>query len=404
MKISFFIARRYLFAKKSRGIIHIISMISMVVVAFVTAAMITVMSAFAGIEDLVVKLFSHFDAPITLVPAEGRTMSDGSIDSLQLAQFPGVAAVHKTIEEDAWLSYADYNTVATLKGVDDAYAASTGMDSMIFQGQFLLNEDSNDFAVMGLGVKSELRVPVNPLNPSVISVNAPIRGKKLSRHRENAFRREPILVSGAFSVNAELDSRFFFVPLSFARDLYDLPNEVSTVELRLTPEANEEEVVAALRAKVPASMRVVTRYEKNALVYKTNASEKWATFLILLFILVIASFNIIASLTMLIIEKKNDIYILHSMGAAAQQVNSIFVMEGIFINAIGAVAGTLLGVGLCLAQQHFGLVGMQGAMVEYYPVKLEWTSIVGIFITVMAVGSLFSGGMVAWLMKRFGKR
>lgn len=375
-------------------------MISMVVVAFITAAMITVMSAFAGIEDLVEKLFAHFDAPVSIVPATGRTISDHAIDSLDLAIFPGVHSVHKIIQEDAWLTYADFNTVATLKGVDPSYASATALDSMLYFGVWQLETQGAPAAVLGLGVKAKLRVPVDEVVPSAISINTPIRGKKLSRHRENAFRREPAFVTGAFSVNAELDEKYFFVSLDFARDLYDMPNEVSAVELRLQPDAHEKEVSDALKTKVPPSMKVVTKMEKNALVYQTNASEKWATFLILLFILLIACFNIVASLTMLIIEKRKDITVLNSMGATPVQVHSIFVLEGIFINVIGAVTGTALGVGLCWLQETTGLIRMQGAMVEYYPVQIEPWSVAGIFLTVVVIGSAFSGGMVALLMRR----
>jgi lipoprotein-releasing system permease protein len=375
-------------------------MISMVVVAFITAAMITVMSAFAGIEDLVEKLFAHFDPPVSIVPAEGRTITDSAIDSLNLAIFPGVRSVHKVIQEDAWLTYADFNTVATLKGVDPAYAAATALDSMIYFGVWQLETQGATAAVLGLGVKAKLRVPIDEIVPSTITINTPIRGKKLSRYRENAFRREPAFVTGAFSVNAELDEKYFFVSLDFARDLYDMPDEISAVELRLLPGTDEQEVANALKAKVPAQMKVITKMEKNALVYQTNASEKWATFLILLFILLIACFNIVASLTMLIIEKKKDITVLDSMGATPVQIHSIFILEGVFINFTGAIAGTLLGVGLCWLQQTTGLIRMQGAMVEYYPVQLEPWSVVGIFFTVVVVGSVFSGGMVALLMRR----
>ena len=158
---------------------------------------------------------------------------------------------------------------------------------------------------------------------------------------------------------------------------------------------------SALEGVLSDSLRVETRYDRNALVYKTNASEKWFTFLILFFILVIASFNIIASLTMLIIEKKKDIALLESLGATRMTIRRVFIYEGIFINLIGAITGTVFGLGLCWAQQTFGLVTMQGAMVEYYPVEIKWLDVIGIFFTVIAVGTLFSGGLVGSLMKRF---
>jgi lipoprotein-releasing system permease protein len=390
-----------MFAKKSRNIINIISMISMVVVAFVTAAMICVMSAFSGIEALVEKLFANFDAQITIVPREGKSFSDSLLTNIHLDRMENIAFFSPVIEEDAWLSYADYNAVATVKGVDTAFTRLSPIDTMMYMGQFVLRKDSLNYAVLGLGIKSELRIPISDLSPSVLTVNAPIRGKKLSRHRENAFNREPIMVSGVFSVNAELDSKYLFVPIDFAREIFGMQNELSAIEIRLKDDGQLEQTMSALKASLPAEIIPISRFEKNALVYKTNASEKWATFLILLFILVIASFNIIASLTMLIIEKKNDIYILGAVGADDRLIARIFVLEGIFINALGAVVGTIIGVGLCFLQQQFGLVTMEGAMVEYYPVLMKPLDILGIFITVLLVGSLFSGGLVRMLMRRF---
>lgn len=401
MNVSLYIARRYLFAKKSRNIINIISMISMTVVAFVTAAMICVMSAFSGIESLVQQLFSNFDAPLTVVPVSGKSFADSLIVDSVVRQVPGVANYSRVIEEDAWLQYSDYNTVATIKGVSRDYGAMSPIDSMIYFGSFILRRDSFNYAVPGLGVFSELRLPRPDNDPPILGINAPIRGKKLSRFRENAFNRMNIMVSGAFSVNAELDVKYVFVPIDYARELFGMEEEISAVEFVLDPAADEYAVKSALEAVLSDSLKVETRYDRNALVYKTNASEKWFTFLILFFILVIASFNIIASLTMLIIEKKKDIALLESLGATRMTIRRVFIYEGIFINLIGAIAGTAFGLGLCWAQQTFGLVTMQGAMVEYYPVEIKWLDVIGIFFTVIAVGTLFSGGLVGSLMKRF---
>lgn len=404
MNISFYIARRYLFAKKSRNIINIISIISMTVVAFVAAAMITVMSAFNGIEHLVERLFSNFDAPLTIVPTEGKSFADSLVTDDVLKQIQGIRGWSRIIEEDAWIQYADYNGVATIKGVKTDYADLSNIDSMMYFGTFRLREDSLNYAVLGLGLYSELRLPRPDMTPPVVTINAPIRGKKLSRYRENAFNRIPVMVSGAFSVNAELDVKYAFVGLSFARELFSMPDEVTSVEVMTREDADEMEMKRILEAKLPDMLRVETRYDRNALVYKTNASEKWFTFLILFFILLIACFNIIAALTMLIIEKKKDIYILESMGATRQMISRIFILEGIFINTLGAVFGTAAGLLLCYAQKQFGLVTMQGAMVEHYPVEIHWGDITGIFFTVLVSGTLFSVGLVGLLMKRFAWR
>ncbi len=373
----------------------------MTVVAFVTAAMICVMSAFSGIEMLVQQLFSNFDAPLTIVPVEGKSFADSLIVDSKFKEIAGIANYSRIIEEDAWLQYSDYNSVATIKGVPLDYGSNSTIDSMMYFGNFTLQKDSFNYAVLGLGVYSELRLPRPENDPPVLLINAPIRGKKLSRYKENAFNRANIMVSGAFSVNAELDVKYLFVPLNFARELFAMEDRITSVELSLADGTNEEEVKKQLESFLPKELKVETRYDRNALVYKTNASEKWFTFLILLFILGIACFNIIASLTMLIIEKKKDIRLLESLGATRPMIDRIFIYEGIFINTLGALIGTGVGLGLCYAQQTFGLVTMQGAMVEYYPVLVKPLDVVGIIITVLLLGSVFSLALVGRLMKRF---
>ena len=373
----------------------------MTVVAFVTAAMICVMSAFSGIEMLVQQLFSNFDAPLTIVPVEGKSFADSLIVDSKFKEIAGIANYSRIIEEDAWLQYSDYNSVATIKGVPLDYGSNSTIDSMMYFGNFTLQKDSFNYAVLGLGVYSELRLPRPENDPPILLINAPIRGKKLSRYKENAFNRANIMVSGAFSVNAELDVKYLFVPLNFARELFAMEDRITSVELSLAEGANEEEVKKQLESFLPKELKVETRYDRNALVYKTNASEKWFTFLILLFILGIACFNIIASLTMLIIEKKKDIRLLESLGATRPMIDRIFIYEGIFINTLGALIGTGVGLGLCYAQQTFGLVTMQGAMVEYYPVLVKPLDVVGIIITVLLLGSVFSLALVGRLMKRF---
>jgi lipoprotein-releasing system permease protein len=376
-------------------------MISMLVVAFITAAMICVMSAFNGIDDLVKDLFSNFDTPLTIVPIEGKVFPDSLVADEMVRSIPGVKGLSRIIEEDAWLNYVDHNAVATIKGVDDDYLTYSPIDSMIYEGKFILEEDSFFFAVVGLGVRSELYMPLFDYAPTVLGINAPIRGKKISRHKENAFNRRAINVSGVFSVNAELDSKFVIVPIDFARELFGMESEISAIEIFLENDDEAESIKEALQSKLPAGLKITTRYEKNALIYKTNASEKWATFLILLFILLIACFNIIASLTMLIIEKKKDIFTLSSMGANLGSIERIFIYEGILINLVGAILGGVIGLGLCFLQKTFGLIAMEGAMVSSYPVSIKWLDVIGIFLTVVVVGSAFSATLVRLLVRRF---
>jgi lipoprotein-releasing system permease protein len=379
----------------------------MVVVAFVTAAMITVMAAFSGIEELVKDLFSNFDSEITITPHEGKYFSD-SLNVVSILQgIDGVEYVSRVIEEDAWIAYTDNdmvegrNCVATIKGVEPVYTSYSNIDSMMVLGDFILQEDSMEFAIVGLGVRSELDMRFFRDGYTVMNVNAPIRGRKLSRYKENAFNNEAINVRGVFSVNAELDGRYVFTSYAFASSIFELEGMMSSVEVALKPGTDAEEMKEKMQSLLPDAVDVKTRFDKNSLVYQTNESEKWATFLILLFILIIASFNIVASLTMLIIEKKNDIFILRSMGASKAFTRRIFTMEGIMINFIGATVGAIVGVAVCLLQEKYGFIAMEGAMVEAYPVHIHPWEVVAIYFTVILVGSVFSISLVRVLMRRF---
>jgi len=376
-------------------------MISMVVVAFVTAAMITVLSAFSGIEELVKDLFSSFDAPFTLVPSQGKTIPDSLLTDQWFSEIEGLAYYTRVIEEDAWLNYSHYNLVATVKGVSSDYGKLAQFDSLMYIGAFKLTADTMPRAVVGLGVRSELMLPVDTVMPEQLEINAPIRGKRLSRYREQSFNRMFIPVTGVFSANSELDLKYVFVPLDFARELFGMPDDISCIELAPVATVDENIFLQRLQTIVPEGVKVKTRYDKNALIYRTNASEKWATFLILLFILVIASFNIIASLTMLIIEKRGDIKVLGSMGMTREMIQRIFIYEGLMINFLGAVGGTVLGLIVCFLQQKFGLVAMSGAVVDYYPVMIKPLDVAGIFVTVVAIGSLFCLLMVRLLLRQF---
>jgi len=401
VNVASYIARRYLFSKKSKNIINLISMISLSVVAFVTAAMIIVLSAFNGIEELVHDLFSNFDAPFTIVPEQGQVIPDSLFTDEWFSRVDGLAYYTRFIEHDAWLNYSRSNVVATVKGVESDYTRLAPFDSMMYMGTFQLNEDSFPTAVVGMGVRTELMLPIEPDFPSRIEINAPVRGRKLSRYRQDAFRQRYIPVVGAYTANVELDHKYVFVPLPFARELFGMEHHISGVELLPADGVREDVFRKNLSDLLPEGMKIQTRYDKNALIYKTNESEKWATFLILVFILIIASFNIVAALTMLIIEKKNDIYILGSMGLSRTDVRKVFMLEGILINLLGAGVGTLLGVGVCLAQQSFGLVTMVGAVVDYYPIVIDWIDVVSVFFTVTILGSLFSVVLVHSLLKRF---
>lgn len=373
----------------------------MFVVACVTAAMITILSAFNGIESLVSDLFSTFDAEITIVPSTGKVFEATDSLTAVITNFPEVKAIASTLEDDVILRFDGQPTVATLKGVDSSFHKVTDIEMGLRYGDYQLYRGEIPCAITGLGIQSELGIPYHPEDFAMITISAPIRGKKLSRYKEKALNTLPILVSGVFSINAEMDVKYILAPLDYARELFNYENEVSELSLCLIPETDAEELKERLQTTLGDAYSVQTRYDKNALVHQTNQAEKWATFLILAFIMVIAAFNIMASLTMLIIEKRKDIFILQSMGLSAVAIRKIFSNQGILINVIGAGAGLFAGLLLCILQQQVGLIRLEGSIVPYYPVEIRFLDVVGVMVTVLVIGGLFSTLMVRYLIRRF---
>ncbi len=401
MNVSFYIARRHLFAKKSKGIINFISGISIVVVAFITAAMIVVLSAFNGIDDLVKSIFSNFDAHLTIVPSEGKALPDSLINKEKILNIEGVIGLSKVIEEDVRLAHDNRYAIASIKGVEADYARFSPIDSAIVDGYYLLELDSFPLAVVGSGIQMELDMPLRDYAPTVMEIAAPIRGRSISEFKEEAFNQEQIAVSGVFAINAELDAKYVVVPIAFARSLCSMPDVVSSVDVFTSEDADLERLEAELQSQFGDKVKIITREEKNALIYKTNASEKWITFLILLFIFLIGCFNIIASLTMLIIEKKRDIMTMNAMGIDTNGIQQIFIYEGVLINLVGAALGACIGLALCFAQERFGLIEMTGGAVESYPIKIKLIDVAGILAVVITLGALFSSLLVRTLVRRF---
>lgn len=375
----------------------------MFVVAAVTAAMICIMSAFNGIEELVGNLFTTFDSELSITPAEGKILEANDVFFENIAKGEGIDQYSLVIEDDVILRHQGQPTVASVLGVDSMFSNITKIKEMMNSGKYLLEDENNAYAIPGFGVKTELGISDGYQDEyQLISISAPIRGKKLSRFKEKALNTKLIPVSGIFSVNAELDVKYVMTPLWFAQDLLGYEsNQISRLDLSIGPDANAEDVKESLQTALGEDYIVKTRYEKNLFIHQTNKTEKWATFMILTFILVIAAFNVMASLTMLIIEKKNDIFILKSMGMTFADIRNIFTFQGISINAIGAIIGVVFGLLLCYIQINFGIIELQNSVVPHYPMAVQLSDLIWVMSTVLIVGTLFSSTMVRYLIKRF---
>ncbi len=392
MNFPFFIAKRYFIAKKSQNVINIITKIAITGVAIGTMALIVVLSAFNGIEDLVLSLFNSFDPQIRITVKEGKTFDASSSVFYDIKKMDGIAHFTEVLEENVLLKYKDKQTISIIKGVSSEFIPMNRMDTMITDGEFVLNYDSVDYTVLGQGIAYNLGV--NLLNyTEPIQVYAPKRSKKTSMNPEDAFKNLSILPSGTFSIQHDFDSKYIIVPLTFARELLDYSNQVTAVEISLTQNTNTKEIQNKIQSLLGENFEVKDRYQQHDFLYKIMKSEKWAVFLILSFILIIATFNVIGSLTMLIIDKKKDLKILWNMGASTSLIRKIFFIEGLFISLSGAVIGLVAGLLVCLAQIHFKIITLQGSFVmEAYPIKLEVTDFVLVLLTVFIIGAF-----AAWL-------
>ncbi len=401
MNLPFLFARRYLLAKRSQNAINIITLISIVVIAVVTAAMVVVLSTLNGIADLVDSIYSPFDQDITITPIEGKTFARNEIDQQQIHDLPFVDTSSWVIEENVLLRSGDQQAVATLKGIEPQYLAMSRMNDHLFSGEAKLHTSTGPAAILGIALKVDLDVPLDDGVFTPLEISAPIRGRKLSRYQQQAFDHTAIAVSGAYSMNLEFDAKYAVVPIELAADLLKYDTLVSALEIQLRERTDLDKAADRIRAIVGDGFLVRTRFQKNALMYQTNASEKFFTFVVLSFIGLIGAFNIIASLTMMMIEKKQDMRTLMSMGATPRTIRNVFFHEGLLIVAVGTVAGVLLGLLVCILQETFGFVQLEGSVVEAYPVKVIGTDLLLIFATVFAIGVLASWIPLRELSRRF---
>lgn len=399
MKTAFYIARRYLISKKSVNVINIISGVSVAGVTVGTFALIVILSVFNGLDSTIKSLFSSFDPEIKITAAKGKSfdLKEGNFEAI--GRLEGIKSVVPVIEEDALLRYGERQYFATIKGVPANYNETSGLDTTsVTSGRFLLEAKQIPYAIVGQGVAYYLSVGLNFTDP--IHIYTPKRGTTGRPTITNAFNHSTIYASGIFQNQQEIDSKYVLVPFEYARELFQMENRVSAIELELKPSVSDESVKTEVSGMLGDTFVVKTQFEQHELFYRVMQSEKWAIFIILGFILVIASFNILGSLSMLIIDKKADIAILQSMGANQKLVRTIFLFEGWMISLAGAVFGLVLGILVCWIQIEFGILkipGNEGSFIfSSYPVEIHFGDLVAIFLLVTGIGFL-----AAWYPIRF---
>lgn len=403
MNLSFYIAKRYLFSKKRTNLINIISAISVVGMAIGTMGLIIGLSGFNGFDSLIKSLFSSFDPDLKIALVEGKSFDANNKAFKEIRQMKDVLFFTEVIEDNALLRYENRQVLATIKGVSDDYSQMTGLDTMLVEGEFKLKEGNEQYAVIGQGVAFYLSVGLKLINP--INIYVPHKGRSSGLAIEGSFNQRHIYPSGIFSVQQEIDSKYIIVPIAFAREIFETPEKINSVELKLKEGASVKTVQKAISELVGNRFVVKNRYQQHDYLYKTMQGEKYAVYLILILILIIASFNIVGSLTMLIIDKKEDISILQSMGADKPLIRNIFLFEGWSISILGAMIGTVAGIAICQAQIAFGFVKLQGGggsfIIDAYPMNIIPLDILLIFCSVVLIGFLAAWFPVKHISGRF---
>lgn len=405
MNLPFYIAKRYLFSKKSHNAINIISGISVCGVSLATLAMVCTLSVINGFQDMVATFFTVFDPEIKVTAAMGKTFDVNDDRIKQLRSLPEIAVFTETLEDNAMVQYKDRQMMATIKGVQDNFEQLTSIDSVLYgKGEFVLHDEVADYGVIGVELMSVLGTGVQFVDP--LEIYAPRRGEKVNMANPAAsFTKEFLFSPGVvFAVNQQkYDASYILTSLDFARKLFHYDTEVSAVELRLKPNQN----IASMKGKIADMLGkdfvVRDRYEQQEDIFRIMEIEKLVSYLFLTFILLIACFNVIGSLSMLIIDKKEDVRTLRNLGADDKLISRIFLFEGRMISMFGAVTGIVLGLILCLIQQKFGLISLGGDgnfVVDAYPVSVYWGDVLLIFLTVLIVGFLSVWYPVRYLSKR----
>lgn len=387
MNLPFYIARKYLFSKKSTNAINIITLIAAVAIAVITAAMILVLSVFNGFESLVISLNRSFYADMVISPREGKTMEPDSILYNKILAVEGVDVVAPVLQEMAMITYGERRSIPTVKGVDDRYIHVTGIDTSIVQGDYPNPIQGSASAVLGLGIAMELGVPIN--DPfSGISLTLPRRQAKVGNiNPDEAFLSAPAMPMGIFSIQEEFDRKFVITDIELMRNLLDQPTAISHWELSLEKGANENNIKSQLQKICGDQFKLATRQEQDEFIYKIMNTEKWVSFILLSFILIIASFNIFGSLSMLVIEKTPDIGLLKTMGMTNQSINRAIMTLGMLIAVIGVISGWVIGAGFIYLQQKFGIIRIEGDyfLLDYYPMVFEWLDTLAIIAMVLFI-------------------
>ena len=408
MNLSFYIAKRYLFSKKSHNAINVISGVSVCGVALATLALVCTLSVFNGFQDLVATFFTAFDPELKITATSGKVFDNQDVRIQKLRDFSEIAVFSESLEDNAMVQYNGKQAMVVIKGVEDNFSQLTAIDSILYgRGKMVLYDEIVDYAIPGVELTSILGTGIRFLDP--LEVYAPKRGSQINvANPASSFNISYLHSSGlVFAVNQQkYDASYIITSLKFARDLFQYDTEVSSVELKLNEGVDTDVFAHKIGGLLGNDFVVQNRFEQQADTFRIMQVEKLISYVFLTFILLVACFNVIGSLSMLIIEKKNDVVTLRGLGADDQLISRIFLFEGCLISFLGALVGVVLGLTLCLVQQEFGILtlgsgaGAGAFVVDAYPVSVHWQDVVLILVTVLVIGFL----SVLYPVKFFSRR
>jgi lipoprotein-releasing system permease protein len=388
MRLSYtlMIAWRYILGKKSFQAINIITGISMFGIAIGAAALLLILSVFNGFEDLLKGLYNSIYTDLKVYPIEGKYFNPDSSDLAIIKSWPEIADLSLTLEETALIEYNGSQDICTLKGVDEEFRNVTSIDSVLLDGEFILQNDEAELAILGAGLASRLNV--NHRNPyEALSVYLPNR--KQRGPLDKAFKVKFAYPVGRFSIKQDYDYQYVFVSLDFIRELLDSPDAVSGIEIRLNSGAEVDKVKTKLEGLFETPVYVKNKDEQNAAFFKLMNIEKWISFAVVSLTLIIVSFNLVSALWMIVLDKRKDISILQSMGSSPADVRKIFMRSGWMISFLGLLIGIVFAVGFYALQKQFGIVPIpEGFVVDSYPIELRWIDILIVGGTVFVIGTL----------------
>lgn len=407
MNFPFYIARRYLLSKKSHHAINVISAISVCGVTVATAALVCILSVFNGFQDMIAELFTAFDPQLKVLPAEGKFMASDEPELENLKKCDFISVYTETLEDNALLVMNNRQVMATIKGVSDNFDEQADIDKILYGGGvFQLHVDVIDYGVLGINLLMQLGVGTDFTSP--IQVYAPRKGKNINLNDPRESFNEEELYSpkvGFMVKQSKYDSNYAITSLAFARRLFERQGYVSAVELKLAEGIDVEDAKKEIRNLLGKKYKVLDRYEQQEDTFKIMKIEKLISYIFLTFILLVACFNIIGSLSMLVVDKKKDVQTLRNLGADDGQIANIFLIEGRMIAVIGAVAGIVIGLALCLVQQNFGIIKFGSSagnyIIDAYPVSVHIADIIVVFITVLVVGFLSVWYPIRYLSRKF---